>query len=280
MAVEFEHIRVIEEFDRWCKIVNLDVVPEETEFLTVTEALRAHFLIVDSFINKAEGLGGIGPKSVELLESALARQCTGFGGKLQFPDIYSRAAVVLHGMTKNHPFHDANKRTAFLCSMHLLKKNRFIPTITDKQFEDFVVSVADDGIKKLSKYSQFSGEESPEVAFIADYLRKITRPVEKRDYIVTFNELNRILGRFGFKLCDLEGNFIKVRRRADDAYICQVGCPSMSKQVSKSAIKTIRTETQLDALHDIDSAVFFQEAERLDLLLAKYYEPLLRLANR
>ena len=142
--------------------------------------------------------------------------------------------------------------------MHLLKKNKFIPIVSDQQFEDFVVKVADGSIKKLSKFSHFSGHHNPDVAYISDYLRKITRPVEKRDYVVTFNELNRILNRFGFRLWDLNRNFINVRRNSDDAYICQVGCPSMNKEVTKNALRTIRAQTELDSLHDVDSEVFFR----------------------
>ena len=278
MATIFVNWDVEAEFDRWLKKTNPS--HREREYLSVEEALKAHFLIVDSFLGQQAGLGGIGPKSLELLESALGRQHSSFNGKDLFPDVFHKAATILHGITKNHPFHDANKRTAFLCSLHYLKKNGYIPKLEDKQYEDFVVAIADDSITKRQKFREFAILEHPEIYFIADYLKKTTREIDKRDYIVTFRELDLILRRFGFYLTAPDRNFIKVRRIADDRYICEVGCPSRTKQVGKAALKTIRKETNLDALHDVDSQMFFKNEETLTMLLAKYHEPLKRLADR
>lgn len=278
MGTVFVNGGVESEFNRWLKKVK--PFPVQRERLSIEEALKAHFLIVDSFIEQNVGLGGIGPKSLELLESALGRQNSSFSGKDLFPDIFHKAATILHGITKNHPFHDANKRTAFLCSLHYLKKNGYIPTLEDKQYEDFVVRIADDGIKKLQKFKEFSDLDHPELYFIADYLKKTTREIDKKDFIITYRELEVILRRFGFYLTTPDRNFIKVRRIVDDKYICEVGCPSRNKQVGKGALKTIRKETALDALHDVDSQMFFRNEETLSMLLAKYHEPLRRLADR
>ena len=275
-----EHVKL--EYDRWLKAApqSNDQPLEAGRYLSVYEALKAHFLIVDSFCGKGEGLGGVGPKDIGLLESALGRQLSTFDGKELFPDVFAKAATILHGITKNHPFHDANKRTAFLCSLHFLKKNSFIPTLDDKQYEDFVVHIADGAIRKRAKFKEFADLPQAEIEFIADFLRKATRQIDKRDYVVTFRELDHILRRFGFYFTTPVGNCVKVRRISDDSYVCEVGCPSMSKQVNKGAIKTIRQRTSLDALHNVDSQMFFREEETLPMLMAKYHDPLLRLADR
>jgi len=57
--------------------------------------------------------GGEGVRDLALLESALARpqQLAAYGGT---PDVYDLAATYAHGVAKNHPFVDGNKRTAWV----------------------------------------------------------------------------------------------------------------------------------------------------------------------
>lgn len=57
--------------------------------------------------------GGEGVRDLALLESALARprQLAAYGG---MPDVYDLAAAYAHGVAKNHPFVDGNKRTAWV----------------------------------------------------------------------------------------------------------------------------------------------------------------------
>ena len=62
--------------------------------------------------------------------------------------------------------------------------------------------------------------------------------------------------------------------------VCQVGFPSWTKQVTRAAIKTVRQATNLTVLDGIDSQVFFKDVEPISQLLARYYDPLLRLADR
>lgn len=107
-----------------------------------------------------------------------------------------------------------------------------------------------------------------------------TRQSDKRDYIVTYRELNSILRRFGFELQDPHANTIDVIEVATGRRVCNIGCHGMTKQVAKPVIKYVRTETGLDFLNGCDSGAFFKGEEPLNNLLAKYYEPLERLAFR
>ncbi len=62
------------------------------------------------------GMGGV--RDMTLLESALARpaQLAAYGD----PDVFDLAATYAHGIAKNHPFVDGNKRTAYVvCSLFL-----------------------------------------------------------------------------------------------------------------------------------------------------------------
>lgn len=278
----FRHNDVADEHARWLEIVNLET--SGGGGISVQDVLDVHFIIVDMFYGKREGLGGIGPKDVGLLSSAVSRQFTGFGDYQKWNSIEEKAATLLYGIVLNHPFHDANKRTGFLTTLYYLQLNGRYPKISAKQFEDFVVTVADRSFRKMEKYRRsFDGLEDADILYIAHYIRSATRQIDRRDYTITFNDLDRILHRFGYCLNNPSGNYIDVSYYEDGSAgqkVCQVGFPSWTKQVTRAAIKTVRQATNLTVLDGIDSQVFFKDVEPISQLLARYYDPLLRLADR
>jgi hypothetical protein len=82
--------------------------------LGMHDVLKAHFLIADFFFAEGEGIGGVGPRDLDLLHSALYRQHVTLGGTAKWDTKFDVCATLLYGLIKDHPFHDANKRTAFL----------------------------------------------------------------------------------------------------------------------------------------------------------------------
>jgi death on curing protein len=71
-------------------------------YLTVAEVL---------IINAAEA----GPDMLAdrgRLESAVLRPQTTVGGEDAYPDVYTKAAALMHSLARNHPFIDGNKRVA------------------------------------------------------------------------------------------------------------------------------------------------------------------------
>lgn len=66
--------------------------------------------------------GGVpGVRDAALLESALARplHLAAYGQ----PDLWDLAAAYAHGLARDHPFFDANKRTAYVVCMVFLRLN-------------------------------------------------------------------------------------------------------------------------------------------------------------
>src|SRR5688572_10276382 len=99
------------EYERWCKQIPTEG-PTEAGKVTIRDALRAHVLLVDAFrYHEVEGVGGIGPRSMHLLASAIDRQGVGLGHVAKWTNIFEWTATTFYGMVKNHPFHDGNKRT-------------------------------------------------------------------------------------------------------------------------------------------------------------------------
>ena len=73
--------------------------------------------------------GGMGTRDAGLLASALARplQTSAYGQ----PDAAMLAAAYGHGLAKNHPFVDGNKRTAFVAVELFLELNGWSLTASD-----------------------------------------------------------------------------------------------------------------------------------------------------
>ena len=284
------------EYQRW-----LAKVPDDPYATRSTvglhDVLRAHFLILDYFSTEAggEGVGGVGPKSLDLLQSAVYRQFVSYDGRDKWQTDYEKAATLLFGIVKNHPFHDANKRTGFLTTLLFLNQFGRVHRIKQREFEDFVVEVADDQLKKYPRFRELQQKvEDPEVQFIADFLKRSSRDIDNRSYVVTFHELNQILKPHGFELSNPKGNFIdivKLEDRQDGSFgphhskvietkLTQIGFPGWKKQVSRGDIRTVREATGLTSAEGYDSKTFFQGADPVHALIDTYAVPLRRLANR
>jgi len=71
----------------------------------------------------AEHGGSAGIRDRGLLESALARPINraGYGS----PDVFELAAAYAFGISRNHPFIDGNKRTAYIAMELFLLKNGY-----------------------------------------------------------------------------------------------------------------------------------------------------------
>ena len=274
----FRHVEIEREYTRW--LSKLPACPYDSG-LSYEDVLMVHFVLVDMFYGIGSGIGGIGPKSLDLLLSAVSRQHVSFEGLDQWTRPEDLAATLLYGIVLNHPFHDANKRTGFLSTLLLLERHKITIRVTEAQFEDFIVSVAEKSFRKFEKFTRsFENQEDADVRYIAHYIRSSTRQSDKRDYTVTYRELDTLLRRFGYELTNPHGNTIDVVEISTQIRLCNIGCHGMSKQVSKPVIKYVRQQTGLDFLSGCDSAAFFNGEEPINNLLAKYYAPLERLAFR
>ena len=181
---------VANEYARWHEKVGEHDPYASENTVGIHEVLRAHFLIVDHFMHHAnlEGIGGIGPRDVDMLHSALHRQFSGYGGVDKWNTNYELIATVFFGLIKGHPFFDANRRTAFLTLLLHLQKVKLGPTMRQRDLENLAVCVAENGLSKYPRYARFEVDsDDPEVNFLAHYLRKNTRRVDKQypDYVRT-----------------------------------------------------------------------------------------------
>jgi len=68
----------------------------------------------DEVISRTGGSHGF--LNEHLLDAALQRPLTAFGGVELFPTLYLKAAALAHSIATTHPFVDGNKRTAYLAA--------------------------------------------------------------------------------------------------------------------------------------------------------------------
>ena len=113
-----------------------------TRHLTVEQALR---------IARAAVGGPIEVRDIGLLESALHRPRASVLGQDAYPDLFTKAAALLHSLAGNHPLVDGNKRLAWLATYVFLAKNRVELDPEDDAAYEFVVAVAAGRIEDIGE---------------------------------------------------------------------------------------------------------------------------------
>jgi death-on-curing protein len=104
--------------------------------------------------------GGYGVRDHGLMESALARPQEAFhyGENI---DLFSLAAGYGHGIAKNHPFVDGNKRTAFQCMYAFLGLNDIEITASEVDVVVTVLGVADGSITEIQLAAWLKANHGP-----------------------------------------------------------------------------------------------------------------------
>src|SRR3990167_9655242 len=88
-------------------------------FISLDEVLGIHHEEVEKFG------GSHGVRDLNLLDSALQRPQSSFMGEDLYSTIFHKAAALMHSILLNHPFIDANKRTATVSTAYFLHINGY-----------------------------------------------------------------------------------------------------------------------------------------------------------
>jgi death on curing protein len=107
-----------------------------TRYLTIPQILFLHARLID------ETGGSHGLRDLGLLEAAGARPQATFGGVELYPNLFSKAAVLMDSMINNHPFVDGNKRSGVAAAGLFLRQNGYRLTATNPELEAFTLQVA------------------------------------------------------------------------------------------------------------------------------------------
>jgi len=106
-------------------------------YLTVQEVVAINVAMIQRY-SKGEQ---IGVKTSSLLESAVLRPMSSTFGEDAYPTIWDKAAALFESLGQNHPFHNANKRTAFTALLIFLRYNGFHFKMDQKAAENLTVDM-------------------------------------------------------------------------------------------------------------------------------------------
>jgi len=104
-------------------------------YLTVQEIIALNHFIIERY----SPLEIKGIKEPSLLYSAVNRPKQSVFSKDAYPDVFTKAAALFESIAKNHCFHNANKRTAFIAVRQFLMYNGYDFIVDPIKAADFVV---------------------------------------------------------------------------------------------------------------------------------------------
>ena len=134
-----------------------------TRYLSAEAILVLHSEVVDA-------IGGShGVRDVGLLATIVDKPKATFGGNDLYQSVFIKAAVYLESIVNYHVFIDGNKRTGFTACARFLYQNGYNLSVTNKEIEEFVLSVAAEKI-----------EIQVIVAWLKKHTRKISPPRVKK----------------------------------------------------------------------------------------------------
>lgn len=107
----------------------------DINFLSLDEILAIHY----DQINRYGGSHGV--RDFNLLISAASRLQATFGGFDLYPDVFSKAAALMHSLVLNHPFVDGNKRTAIASTARFVFINGFILKMSKEELVDLPLKI-------------------------------------------------------------------------------------------------------------------------------------------
>lgn len=111
---------------------------------------RIEYLEVDDLVGLAVALLGDPPplRDLGLLGAAAARPRATAFGEDAYPDLWHKAAALLHSIVRNHPLVDGNKRLGWVACAVFLDLNGIDPTAaSNKDVYDLVMNVAAEPIE-------------------------------------------------------------------------------------------------------------------------------------
>jgi hypothetical protein len=81
-----------------------------------------------------------------------------------------------------------------------------------KELEVITLIIASNTIRDRKAFKPYSEFEDGEIRFLAQYFQENTRTIDNKYYGITYQELNKMLGIFGFSLNNPHRNLIDITR--------------------------------------------------------------------
>ena len=228
--------------------------------------LAIHQELVNDFVDHSDPIDPPGVRDENLLESAISRPHTSIGNLNKYPTVEMAAAALLHSLIHNHPFHNGNKRTAVVGMLAFLDLNRLLLTCDEDELFKILLRIAQHSIVSTS-LSQLPDRE---VLYISEWIHQNSRRIEKGDRTISFLRLRKLLSRYDCAYSVPKANQIVITRKFHKKRILlkdkqliletRTSYKDEGRDINSLSIAKIRKELQLDEVHGIDSASFYDNA--------------------
>jgi death-on-curing protein len=116
----------------------------------------------DELLNLYGGMPG--EKEPGLIDSLVVKPFTTYFGEEQYPGLFLKAAVYLHGFATAQYFNDGNKRTGVYCALVFLDLNGYELTASWEELYDVALMVANKqmGLDELAIWLESNSVERRE----------------------------------------------------------------------------------------------------------------------
>ncbi len=265
------------------------------ETLSIEEVMHIHERLVEDAADSEDPISPPGVKNYGLLESAICRQQSGFGGKMKYDEPIINAVSLCYGICCNHALHNGNKRTALVALLCHLDKNNWM--FSDRTNQDelykFMLNVASHKLVPKSRFRKSHDQSDLEIEFMTAWVRKRIRRIEKGERTVTYTELEKILRHHNIFLDNHKNNYVDlVKHRKEKRKVGWFKSEEVTvvekvanipywpgRTVGRNLIKSIRTQAGLTHKEGIDSALFYGTHATPDDFIQKYKRTLRLLAK-
>lgn len=142
---------------------------------TPQNVINIHEELVRVFQEENDPISPPGVKDNGLLESACARPRTSLGGIEKYGTLPEKMAALFHSLTKNHAFHNGNKRTALVTLLTSLYRNDYHlkSDVTDDIIYDLVINVTADNFPTKGHSLNIDGVVQELASWIRTHLEYI-----------------------------------------------------------------------------------------------------------
>ncbi|MFX3616533.1 MAG: type II toxin-antitoxin system death-on-curing family toxin [Sporolactobacillus sp.] len=110
-----------------------------TEYLTKNQVIYLNALLIRMYAPTED----TGIKDTKMLDSAINRPRASAFGEDAYQTFFEKAAALFQSLAQNHPFYNANKRTAYAALEAFLRRNGLKVQAEQKEKEDFTVEISD-----------------------------------------------------------------------------------------------------------------------------------------
>jgi death-on-curing family protein len=268
--------------------------------LSTEELLELHDILCKNYdlLPEMEPVSPPGVKNMNMLESAVSRQLVGSNDYYKYSNIYENCATLVFGIINNHPFHNGNKRTAFLALLKHLYVNGYVirPFIQHKEIYELLRTLAGHTLQEhaqiynkhfYKQHKNLKWSDEIQIKYLAQWLRQNTeyKNVKVRPKFIPVNELESILKIKNFT-ASFSRKYLTVSKK-NSFFQDLFGKSSYKKSylvkdfknIPLSTIEQIRDDFKVSFQDGVDNSMFYNDEDILTNEIISYKRIIYKLAK-